>query len=260
MTQIIYDGTYEGWVTAVFEIYEYKLKDIVFAQNEASADLLFSTNHIVITDEVKVKRVLSGLQKRLSKNGFQGLYNAFLSETNKVEEIMFRYIQYVLLSPVNVEDDFGNNDALELRKAIRLTGKEAHRMEAFVRFQLTKDQLYYAIVEPDCNVLPLIENHFKSRYADQRWLIYDAKRKYGIYYDLKNVSTVALQFNTETNSSKFLAEISDESEELFQDLWRNYFKSVNIESRKNTKLHLQHMPKRYWKNLTEKIPDIKGRV
>lgn len=260
MTQIIYDGTYEGWVTAVFEIYEYKLKDIVFAQNEASADLLFSTNHIVITDEVKVKRVLSGLQKRLSKNGFQGLYNAFLSETNKVEEIMFRYIQYVLLSPVNVEDDFGNNDVLELRKAIRLTGKEAHRMEAFVRFQLTKDQLYYAIVEPDCNVLPLIENHFKSRYADQRWLIYDAKRKYGIYYDLENVATVALQFNTETNSSKFLAEISDEGEELFQDLWRNYFKSVNIESRKNTKLHLQHMPKRYWKNLTEKIPDIKGRV
>jgi probable DNA metabolism protein len=260
MTQIIYDGTYDGWVTAVFEIYEYKLKDIVFAQNEASADLLFSTNHIVITDEVKVKRVLSGLQKRLSKNGFQGLYNAFLSETNKVDEIMFRYIQYVLLSPVNVEDDFGNNDVLELRKAIRLTGKEAHRMEAFVRFQLTKDQLYYAIVEPDCNVLPLIENHFKSRYADQRWLIYDAKRKYGIYYDLKSVSTVALQFNTETNSSKFLAEISDEGEELFQDLWRNYFKSVNIESRKNTKLHLQHMPKRYWKNLTEKIPDIKGRV
>jgi probable DNA metabolism protein len=260
MTQVIYDGTYEGWITAVFEIYEYKLKDIVFAKNEASADLLFSTNHIVITDEVKVKRVLSGLQKRLSKNGLQGLYHAFLSETHKIEEIMFRYVQYVLSSTVNVEDDFGHNDVLELRKAIRLTGKEAHRMEAFVRFQLTKDQLYYAIVEPDCNVLPLIENHFKNRYADQRWLIYDAKRKYGIYYDLKNVSTVALQFNTESNSSKFLAKISDECEELFQDLWRNYFKSVNIESRKNTKLHLQHMPKRYWKNLTEKIPDIKNRI
>jgi probable DNA metabolism protein len=259
MTQIIYDGTYEGWVTAVFEIYEYKLQDIVFAKNEASADLLFSTNHTVITDEIKVKRVLSGLQKRLSKNGFQGLYHAFLSETNKIEEIMFRYVQYVLSSTINVEDDFSNNDVLELRKAIRLTGKESHRMEAFVRFQLTKDQLYYAIVEPDCNVLPLIENHFKSRYADQRWLIYDAKRKYGIYYDLKNVSNVAIQFNTESNSSKFLAEIGDEGEELFQDLWRNYFKSVNIESRKNTKLHLQHMPKRYWKNLTEKIPDIKGR-
>lgn len=259
MTQVIYDGTYEGWVTAVFEIYEYKLQDIVFAKKEASADLLFSANHIVSTDEVKVKRVLSGLQKRLSKNGYQGLYHAFLSETNKIEEIMLRYVQYVLSSAINVEEDFSNNNVLELRKAIRLTGKEAHRMEAFVRFQLAKDQLYYAIVEPDCNVLPLIETHFKNRYADQRWLIYDARRKYGIYYDLENVSTVELQFDANTSSSKFLAEIGDEGEELFQDLWRNYFKSVNIESRKNTKLHLQHMPKRYWKNLTEKIPDTKKR-
>lgn len=260
MTQVIYDGTFEGWVTAVFEIYEYKLQDIVFAKNEASADLLFSTNHLVITDEVKVNRVLSGLKKRLSQNAYHGLYQAFLSETHKIEEIMFRYVQYVLSSTINIEDDFSNNDVLELRKAIRLTGKEAHRMEAFVRFKLTKDQLYYAIVEPDCNVLPVIETHFKNRYADQRWLIYDAKRKYGVYYDLKNVTTVELQFNAESNSSKSLAEIGDEGEELFQDLWRNYFKSVNIESRKNTKLHLQHMPKRYWKHLTEKIPDIKKRV
>lgn len=260
MTQVIYDGTYEGWVTAVFEIYEYKLQDIVFAKNEASADLLFSTNHTVITDEVKVRRVLIGLKKRLSKSGYQGLYHAFLSETNKIEEIMFRYVQYVLSSAINVEDDFGNNDVLELRKAIRQTGKEAHRMEAFVRFKLTKDQLYYAIVEPDSNVLPIIETHFKNRYADQRWLIYDAKRKYGVYYDLETISTVELQFDSNTTSSKFLAEICDQEEELFQDLWRNYFKSVNIESRKNTKLHLQHMPKRYWKNLTEKIPDMKNRI
>lgn len=259
MIQVIYDGTYEGWVTAVFEIYEFKFQDVVFAKNQASVDLLFSTTHTVSTDEVKVNRVLSGLKKRLSKNGFDGLYNAFLSEIDKIEELMFRYVQYVLSSTINVEEDFSNNDVLDLRKAIRLTGKEAHRMEAFVRFKLTKDQLYYAIVEPDCDVLPIIENHFKNRYADQRWLIYDAKRKYGIYYDLQNVSTVQLQFDQNTASSKALAELCDSEEELFQNLWRNYFKSVNIESRKNTKLHLQHMPKRYWKNLTEKIPDIKNR-
>ena len=49
-------------------------------------------------------------------------------------------------------------------------------MEAFVRFQCTKDQLYYAIIQPDYNVLPLISKHFEKRYADQRWLIYDIRR------------------------------------------------------------------------------------
>ena len=44
-----------------------------------------------------------------------------------------------------------------------------------------------AIVQPDFNVLPLIEKHFRERYADQRWLIYDVRRKYGLYYDLQTV-------------------------------------------------------------------------
>ncbi len=259
MTQIIYDGTYEGWLSAVFEIYEYKLKDVVFAKDETSNTLLFSNTHFVTTDTTKADRVLTGLQKRLSERGLSNLYYSFLSEMNQIEEILYRFVEYALASPINIEQDFSNNNVLNVQKATHLTGRESHRMKAFVRFKLTKDNLYYAIVEPDYNVLPLIENHFKNRYADQRWLIYDAKRKYGIYYDLENVSNVAIQFEANSSSSKFLAEICDDEEEFFQDLWRNYFSSVNIESRKNTKLHIQHMPKRYWKNLTEKIPDLKSR-
>jgi len=259
MTQVIYDGSYEGWLTAVFEIYEYKLEDVIFAKKEVSNALLFSNTHFVTTDNNKANRVLNGLQKKLSTSGFTNLYYAFLSELNQIDKTLFRFIQYVFSSLQNIEQDFSNNDVLNVRKATNLTGKESHRMKAFVRFKLTKDELYYAIVEPDCNVLPIIENHFKNRYADQRWLIYDAKRKYGIYYDLENVSTVELTFDSKISSSQFLAEIADEDEEFFQNLWRNYFTSVNIESRKNTKLHIKHMPKRYWKNLIEKIPDLKNK-
>lgn len=259
MTQVIYDSTFEGWLTAVFEIYEYKLEEVVFAKKEVIHTLLFSNTHEVTTDVVKAKRVLNGLKQRLTTDGFANIYRAFLSEINQIEDNLFRYVQYAFSSAVNIEQDLSNDDVLGVKKAAHLTGKETHRMKAFVRFKLTKDNLYYAIVEPDCDVLPLIENHFKNRYADQRWLIYDSKRKYGVYYDLENTATVELQFDAQSASSKFLAEICDEDEELFQNLWRNYFKSVNIESRKNTKLHLQHMPKRYWKNLTEKIPVLKNR-
>jgi len=255
MTQIIYDGSYEGWLTAVFEIYEYKLKDIVFAKEEISNSLLFSNIHYVVTDNEKANRVENGLQKRLSHHGFNNIYFAFLSELEQIEETLFRFVEYVLASPINVEGDLSRSEVLNVKKAAHLTGKESHRMKAFVRFKLTKDDLYYAIVDPDCDVLPLIEEHFKNRYADQRWLIYDSKRKYGIYYDLENVSTVEMQFESNPSSS-FLAEINDKNEEFFQNLWRNYFSSVNIESRKNTKLHIKHMPKRYWKNLTEKIPNL----
>jgi len=253
MIQVIYDGSYEGWLTAVFEIYEFKLQDVVFAKNEPSTALLFATSHLVNTDIEKAKRVSEGLKQKLSEEGFERIYKTFLSEINFAEDVMFRFVKYVFSSSKNIEEDFSNNDVWEVRKAAKITRRESHRMKAFVRFKLTKDQLYYAIIEPECNVLPLIENHFKSRYADQRWLIYDAKRKYGIYYDLEETSTVQLQFNSAASSSKSLTEICDEEEEFFQILWGRYFTSVNIESRKNMKLHLQHMPKRYWKNLTEKL-------
>lgn len=258
MTQIVYDGSYEGWLTSVFEIYEYKLKDIVFAKEAISNALLFANTHFVITDGKKANRVLTGLQQRLSHHGFNNLYFAFLSELEKIDETLFRFVEYVFSSSINIEGDISRSEVLNVKKAAHFTGKESHRMKAFVRFKLTKDDLYYAIVEPDCDVLPLIEQHFKNRYADQRWLIYDSKRKYGIFYDLENVTTVKIEFESNASTS-FLAEINDENEEFFQNLWRNYFSSVNIESRKNTKLHIKHMPKRYWKNLIEKIPNLNKR-
>ena len=124
-------------------------------------------------------------------------------------------------------------------------------MEAFVRFQKTVDELYYAVIEPDYDVLPLISNHFTSRYADQRWMIYDARRKYGLYYDGGSTAFVQVNFSEEAGAGQ-LHTILDEKEAFYQELWKRYFHSVNIASRKNMRLHVQHMPKRYWKYLTEK--------
>lgn len=252
MTRVIYDGTYQGWLTAIFDIYNYKLKDVIFDSHESSPPLLLGSTHQVITDEKKSARVWMGLQKRLSAEGLEGVHLTYLSDMERCEETMYRFVCHVFDSPHNVEEDYSHPAVWEVKKTAKRVKKEAHRMEAFVRFKLTQDNLYYAIIEPECDVLPLISYHFESRYADQRWLIYDGRRKYGIYYDLERVTTVGINFQHGQASSKQIAEINDEGEELYQELWRVYFKSVNIEARKNMRLHLQHMPKRYWKHLTEK--------
>jgi probable DNA metabolism protein len=209
----------------------------------------------VITDEIKATRVMKGLKQRLSAEGLKNLYNIYLSEEEKSEEMMWRFVKYVFECKDNIEQNFSNSAVWDVKKLAKKVKREAHRMEAFVRFKLTKDHLFYAIIEPDHNVLPLIAGHFKGRYADQRWLIYDARRKYGIYYDLETLTTVELEFKLGAGSAKAIAEICDEREEFFQELWRRYFSSVNIKARKNMRLHIQHMPKRYWKHLPEKMPE-----
>lgn len=252
MTTVIYDGTYQGWLTAVFEIFEYKLKDVFFAKKQEAAASLFSPPHEVTTDDAKAERVMKGLKARLSPQGVRGLYQTFLSEEEGSEEVLWRYVSHVFSSAKNIERDYSNPSVWKVKQISNRVKREAHRMEAFVRFKLTKDELYYAIIEPDHNVLPLVAGHFKGRYADQRWLIYDAKRRYGIYYDLKTVATVEIDFSSAITSTRYIAEISDDREEFFQELWRRYFSSVNIAARKNTKLQVKEMPRRYWKYLTEK--------
>lgn len=250
MVQVIYDGSFQGLFTAIFEIYAQKLNGTTLCGVGNETPFLFGEKIIIDTDEEKAKRVWKKLKDLIGNDGLQTMRRVYLSELPDMERVILNTVQYAIAANKDVSSDYGNKDVLRLRQIERMVGREKHRMEAFVRFQLTKDDIFYSVIEPDFNVLPLILSHFESRYADQRWLIYDKKRKYGLYYDLE--STEFVDLTPSENLAKPSQNILNESETLYQTLWKDYFQSTNIKSRKNMKLHLQHVPKRYWKYLTEK--------
>lgn len=252
MTSLIYDGTFDGLLTAIFDIYDRKLQHVKLQKGEWRNGALFTDALKVITDQIKVRRVLKGLKERLTPDGVQRLYIAHIAEIDNSDSTLVGYIRHVFDSEQNIEEDYGNKHVLRLSELVQMVRRERHRMEAFVRFQKLGDGTFYAAIEPDFNVLPLLIKHFQDRYADQKWVIYDHKRKYGIYYDLQKVEYMEIDFSTGGNL-KEPSGVYFEDEGLYQHLWKNYFNSVNIPSRKNIKLHLRHIPHRYWKNLTEKI-------
>lgn len=255
---VLYDGSFEGLLSAVFEIFEYKITDPRIQKKESASPSFFGKVHTAETCLVKAERVYKKLRQLLTANGVAQLYKTHLSEISGIEDHIYRYIAYALSSKTPVENNFAHPDILMVQQTSRKVHREKHRMEAFVRFQLTKDGLYYAIIQPDFNVLPLIAKHFEDRYADQRWLIYDCRRGYGLYYDLEQTAQVSLHFTADLDNPQQLAAIADEHEALYQSLWQQYFGSVNIAARKNTKLHIRHMPKRYWRYLVEKRGSING--
>jgi len=252
MYTLIYDGTFEGLLTAVFEIYELKLFHVKLIKGEWHSRALFEEVLHIITDEKRAGRVLNGLRKKLSAAGIQRLYIAHMAEMEQEESTLIGFIRYVFDSDQNIEEDYGNKYVMRLSEIIKMVRREKHRMEAFVRFQKLKDEIFYSAIEPDFNVLPLLIRHFKSRYADQKWIIYDVKRGYGVYYDLHDTQYISLDFLEGSKPDNAIAAFN-EDEQIYQRLWKNYFNSVNIASRKNTKLHLRHIPRRYWRHLTEKI-------
>ncbi|MCG2613948.1 TIGR03915 family putative DNA repair protein [Terrimonas sp. NA20] len=255
MKQVVYDGSFAGLLTAIFEVYEYKLKDVTLCREGDFSPALFEKHHVVYTNEQKAKRVMAKLNSKMSTAALSQFYRCFLAELSEMDNCLLRYAKYTVSSKNSVENNYRNPDVLLVQQISRKVYREKHRMEAFVRFKLTGDGLYYSVIQPDYNVLPLILKHFRERYADQRWLIYDVRRKYGIHYDGSSLEEVSIDFGSSSQASivEERSSVLDEKEELCQQLWQQYFSSVNIPERKNMKLHIRHMPKRYWRYLTEKM-------
>ena len=252
MTILSYDSTFEGFLTTVFEIFEFKYQEPQIIKKEDSQHNIFAAPIEIITDITKSDRVIKKLTDQLQNDGVRTLIYAFLSEKVGVEDLLFKVINYAVANKSkNIMKDFSNDAVLQVSQLTKSVGREKHRMEAFIRFELLKDGIYFAKIDPDFDVLTLIMNHFKNRYQDQKWLIYDLRRKYGVFYDLKNVEIVSLDLDLKLIDDKSSSVFSD-SEIQYQKLWWEYFDHTNIKERKNTKLHLQHVPKRYWKYLTEK--------
>lgn len=248
----IFDGSMPGLLTAVFEWFDRKPGKVVLKSVDVFQPEAFAEYFTVITDNQKADRVWAGLQKKLKKEWLRKFYCSYLSEIQEAYNHLFHFTVYIFKSADGAETNYGNEQVIALSKYAKSVEREKHRMEAFIRFQKTGDGMFYAAVDPDFNVLPLISNHFKNRYADQHWIIYDLKRKFGLYYNLNTVEEITMSFTDQLNKKKPDAVLMDEKEELYSILWKDYFKSANIVARKNTKLHLQHVPKRYWKYLTEK--------
>jgi probable DNA metabolism protein len=245
------DGSLESILCAVFEWFERKPGKIRLATASSYHPDAFSEAFVVYNDHRKADRVWKGLQKKLPATWLRRLYCAFLSELPDCHFVLFEFACYIFSNPGGAEANYGNSEVLRLSQMARMVEREKHRMEAFIRFKEAEDGLFYCSIDPDFNILPLIMGHFKNRYADQQWIIYDVKRHYGLYFNLENVTEVNFTDEPELRWKNGGENTPNEKEKQYATLWKDYFKSANIAARKNTKLHVRHVPKRYWKYLTE---------
>ncbi|MFT4061057.1 MAG: TIGR03915 family putative DNA repair protein [Edaphocola sp.] len=250
----IFDGSYHGFLCCIFACFEYKddVDNLRVDRYDSVQASFFSSERTILTDAEKAGRVKNGLEKAIGTGATRDFYVAVLSEDPQAWKAAFSIAVSIFSGQENVLLNYGDDRVLYFAQTVKKVGRERHRMKAFVRFSKSSDGLYFALVEPDFNVLPLIANFFRNRYADQRWLIYDVKRKYGLSYNLNFVTEVTLSPIEKEALSQDATLTLDEDDERYQTLWKRYYASTNIAARKNLKLHVQYVPKRYWKYLVEK--------
>ena len=265
----------DGLLTAVFDAFALKEQPNELLTEGDALPLFCERTYHVTTDEEKARRVWTGLEKHLNREALRLISVSWLSELRELNTPLFLYICKVFRQG-DISRNFADADVLAVTNTARRVLHEQLRMKQFIRFQKAKDGTYLAVVSPDHNVLPIIIDHFQDRFNDQPWLIYDAKRHYGYYYqtlpqpeDFVRLRTkspgregrrmpVRVTFEDEAavpfdlRNGKMDADVLSDNDQLFQELWRTYFKAICIKERMNPRKQLKDMPRRYWKYMTEK--------
>lgn len=240
----LYDGTFNGYLTALFYAYTDKEHPSIYKVT-AYHPTLFTESKVIPYEKDKSERVYNSIINKLSYKTFDNLYLCYLSEIPEAETLGLNYIKlcYTYGDSINLAK---NNDLIrKVDLTCQRVWREVHRFYGFVRFKEIHSMVFYATIEPDFNILPLLMGHFKARFSDQYFIIHDPKRKCAIIYNKKEIF---LQYLSEEESLKLSrASIKDP----FENLFKSYFESTTIKERSNPKQQRAYLPKRYHKHLVE---------
>ena len=239
----IYDSSFEGFLSAVFDIYTLKIEpsDIASSLGEIQMSLDAECYYVETTEE-KADRLMAGMN-RIGEEFTGQVIFAFLSWTPGKEIMIYRYIA---LGFKIKEKIFSKLDDDVVRKVLDMcsqTGTEKHKWKGFLRFSVMENNVYYAEMSPKNNVLSLIMPHFCRRVTTKPFLIHDLTYKQAGLYDLREWYIC---------SSEGLTLPSLHSDEAkYRYMWKLFYDTTAIEGRENTKRRQHTIPRRYQKHLTE---------
>ncbi|HEX3037389.1 MAG TPA: TIGR03915 family putative DNA repair protein [Oscillospiraceae bacterium] len=236
-----YDGSFDGLLCCVFESYE---------KNEIPADILspdalqitLLTVKEIRTDEQKSSRVLTSIPKKMGDLALDFVRRAFLTCLPQKERYILLFLRMGYRFGPSVMNMLADDVVNTLFKAVKHLDNESHLFKGFVRFSIFNNALV-AEIEPKNYVLSLLTQHFCERYPEERFLIHDKTHGMALVYQPYQSAIIPIE--------GLQMPEPDEQEESFRELWRLFYKTIEIQGRHNPKCRMTHMPKRYWNNLTE---------
>jgi len=243
-----YDGNFDGFLTAVFEIYENKKETVIITCSSEIQAALDTAVIEIATDINKAARVEKGIIKNIGSDGFGGVLRVFASDNGGKETTILNFLRLVFVYGRKSLEMLGHPHIIKYNEILNAVNYECHRMKGFVRFRETAGGVMYAPIRPDHDIVEFIMPHFAKRFHIQKFAIYDVGRK---KLGLWNGKMYAVDYLDELPEVR----LTDEEIDL-QRAWKMYYDTVTIESRASERRRKGFMPKRYWEFMPELKNDI----
>jgi len=250
MQTLIYDGTFDGLMTVLYEVFKKGLPvgDIVADRHFQPS--LFAPSLRIETDTKKAGRFIESLRKNISPKALRHAYYVCASEKKEAGNITYRYLQKGFALGQKVDFHLLDPHVAAAHAISKKVGRELHRLLGLTRFRLLDRGILYAPLEPDNDIIVLLAPHFALRLPRENWVIHDVGRKKAALYNKEQ--WIIMDFHVHGSLP-----LAQEEKEL-QELWKTYFTKIAIEERKNPRLQSSNMPKKYWKYLVEKEPFLRN--
>lgn len=239
----VYDGSFDGLLTAVFEAYRRREAPDVIAPQGTLQSAFGQEVAEIPSDETKARRVEAGVLRSLGDCAYQTVWTVYLSCDPDKDTKIYRYLRHGFSMGRRFYSDLAHDDVLAVNRLLGNVQRERERMMQFLRFSLVEGGVYYARIAPKHDILPLIMPHFVDRYSVQPFLIHDAAHNLAGVYDLERWELVETRGVT-------LPE-TDPEEIRVRRLWKKFYDTIEIKERHNPRCRRTMMPKRFWKNMTE---------
>jgi len=236
-----YDGSFDGLLCCVFESYDKKEIPLDIILMDAPQTMLFPTKEIK-TDSPKANRVLASIPTKMGPQALDFVRHAFLTCYTQKELYILLFLRLGYRYGPSVMGMLTDNIVNTLFKAVKHLNNESHLLKGFVRFSVANNALV-AEIEPKNYVLPLLTEHFCQRFPEERFLIYDKTHGMALVYKPYQSAVIPIDALEMPEP--------DEKEQSFRELWRLFYDTIEVQGRFNPKCRMTHMPKRYWKYMTE---------
>lgn len=237
----IYDSSFGGLLTLINYLIKNKIKPYDIKDESYSPSLLEKTFYPKINDEELIQRIID----KIGIFSFKVVYCVFLSSNNNKELLIY----YFLLNSLKYKEKICYMRNLkcvsECLKISQYVKRENHKYKGFVRFKELNNNVLYSEIEPENDILFLLCTHFKERLKNERWIINDLRRGIVGVYDKKK-----LYILDSTGLMDKTLKFSDE-ENNYQEMWKEFYKTIGIKERKNDRCRINFMPKKYWKHILE---------
>lgn len=266
MVALVFDGTLEGLMSAVFFAYEKHVNPQDIIAQGIVQPRLDQQIVVVKTDFDHAVRVRRGIERSCGEAAWWSVAKASAADDPKSPLIVYRFIRYALARDSSssckgckkraicksacarphssgILSEAAHPHVEPLLRLEKRVQNEIYHMEQFIRFEHAQDDMWVARCNPNASVVPFIMDWFARRFNTQRFMIFDETHHIAGISEGGSWSLVSTDGIPEPKHTR--------EEALMQDAWKRFYNALTIDARYNPELRRHFMPMRLWRNITE---------